>query len=269
MKNSLANPAPTQPATNMRPSKIEHGEEVVFSPALKVLPEGSETAHTQTGRRAGRVNCRKLVATAALAGAALAIPVLGQAPDSGFKVFGGYRGVDIGQHVYAHDTHPDDSFLPGADVPGSAGKTEVGGLLHFGTVGLGYDFRLGRSWSAGFEVAVLLGGERDEDQNDNDDRRPAEGAFVYSESRVGVFAAAGLSYHLKRWSLGAQAAVAGVFVDHGWDRFGSDESEEEDFVLAPSGGPKLAYALNEHASVELTVQFGRSVTAGLQLVYRF
>jgi hypothetical protein len=269
MLNSTPKPAWTQPASKLRPTEIEHGKLDEMSPELNALPSGSETAVTQTCRPACRASRRGLVAIAALAGAALATPALGQQPESGLTLAAGYRSVDVGEQKFVHDTHHDDWFLPAAGVPGAAGKTEVGGLLHFGTLGVGYDMRLGRSWSAGFEIGALLGGERDEHQNDNDHRPPAQGAFVYSEARVGIFAAAGLSYHLKRWSLGAEATLAGVFVDHGWDRFDSDESEAMDFVLAPSCGPKLGYAMGHNWRAEVTVQFGRSVTAAVLLSYRF
>gem|GEM_PF-3568426 len=44
------------------------------------------------------------------------------------------------------------------------------------------------------------------------------GSFVYSEARWGLFAAAGLSYYIKRFYVGAEAQLAGMLVESGWHR---------------------------------------------------
>src|SRR4051794_15453617 len=42
---------------------------------------------------------------------------------SGFGFLVGYTFIDIDDHTFHHDTHPDDAFLPRASEPGSAGTT--------------------------------------------------------------------------------------------------------------------------------------------------
>ncbi len=192
-----------------------------------------------------------------------------QAPEGGFRALLGYKSLNLDDHRFSHDTHPDDSFLPNSGVPGSAGTTDVGGMLHFAALGVGHQARLSDSLSLTFDVGGLIGGDRDRHQNVNDTRPVANGAFVYSEARFGLFTAAGVSYYIKQFYVGAEAQLAGVFIDSGWDRFGEDESERTEFDLLSSAGPKIGYSLTENFSVEGTVQFGHAVTFGTQGVWKF
>lgn len=196
--------------------------------------------------------------------------VCAQAPESGFPtLLVGYKCLTLDNQCFSHDTHPDDSFLPNARVPGSAGTTEVGGWLHFFAVGIRYQARLSERFSLSLDLSGLVGGERDEHQNANDERPAASGAFVYSEARWGLFAAAGAQYHIEGFYVGAETQLGGVFVDSGWDRFGKDESQHTKFELIPSAGPKIGYAFDEDFNVEATAQFGRGVGFGIQAVWKF
>ena len=192
-----------------------------------------------------------------------------RASESSFRAFAGYKSLKLDDHRFSHDTHPDDSFLPNAGVSGSAGTTDLGGMLHFAAFGGGYQACLSDSFSLALDVGALIGGNRDRHQNANDTRPAANGSFVYSEDRFGLFAATGLSYNIKRFYVGVEAQLAGVFVDSGWDRWGKDESQHTSFELLSSVGPKVGYSFTEEFSVEGTVQFERSVTFGVQGVCKF
>lgn len=50
----------------------------------------------------------------------------------------GYTQFDLGRFTHAHDTHRDDSFLPNAGTPGSAGTTQIDGPVHMAAFGLRY-----------------------------------------------------------------------------------------------------------------------------------
>ena len=189
-------------------------------------------------------------------------------PPHGFHAFIGYRQVDVGEYHFVHDTHPDDSFLPAANKPGSAGTTKLG-TLHFISFGAGYDRTVGRHWSVNLDVGGLGGPNRDEHQNDNDYRDPAMGAFVFSKANWGIFAAVGVNYHIQRLYLGAEAQVGGVWLQSGWDRYNEDETEHVEFRSFASGGPKIGVRLSEAISLEATAQFGRSARFGLSLKRTF
>jgi opacity protein-like surface antigen len=60
-------------------------------------------------------------------------------PARRFTALLGYRYVPF-DYSFAHDTHPDDSFLPGSGIRGSAGRTNLQNG-HFGVVGVGYQAR--------------------------------------------------------------------------------------------------------------------------------
>jgi len=190
-------------------------------------------------------------------------------PNGGIRVALGYRSVHLDAHEYSHDTHPGDSFLPNANVPGSAGTTEVGGSLHFFTLSAGYQSPFREKWLLASDVGIMGGGERDCHQNSNDDRPASSGAFVYSQARFGLFAATGLSYRLARFRLGIEGQLAGVFVDSGWYRYANDDSEHTEFVLVPSMGPQFVYRCGEMFNVEATVQVGDSVAFGVRVVQKF
>lgn len=196
-----------------------------------------------------------------------------QAPDNGLELKFGYKSAVVEGTTFSHDTHPDDSFLPNSNVPGSAGTTSLDdGMLHFGTLGLGYHAPLMNerlSWNV--DVGGMLGGDSDRRKNANDSRPDGNAAFVYSQARWGIYTEAGLAYHVKRFYFGANAQLVGIFVSSGWDRFGRQESEHVNLKLTPSAGPKVGYYFDEDRDigVEGTVQLGEDVTFGVQLVWQF
>ena len=178
-------------------------------------------------------------------------------PERGVGLLVGYRGYDLGGSSYSHDTHPQDSFLPGANVPGSGGTTTLDGTSSFAL--LGFRFQpapIAKVWTLNFDVGGLFGGQRDRHQNANDARYPGNGSFVYSEARFGMLGGMGLSYNLKRWSFGVQAEAAGIFVDHGWDRYAKDESAKSEIDWQFGAGPKIGFRLSQNFRLEAGAIFG-------------
>lgn len=201
------------------------------------------------------------------------MPVTTHAQDDptlkGIGITAGYRTLKPkgSGASFVHDTHPADGFLPGSAIPGSAGKTGLDGQLqHFGTFGVRYQTLFVPTVSCDIEAGGLFGRARDYRQNANDPRPPSSGSFVYSEANYGFYGALGASYHfqkvLKGGYLGVETQANCFFVDHGYSRFGRDESVRGDLLVAPSVGPKFGYNL-DNMFIELTVQFGRSVGGGI------
>ncbi|HBT96140.1 MAG TPA: hypothetical protein DEB25_00070 [Desulfobulbaceae bacterium] len=191
-----------------------------------------------------------------------------QVAESHFRAVIGYKTLTLTDHSFRHDTHPDDSFLPDAAVPGSAGTTDIGsGLLSFLALGGGYQTRLSKSMSFNIDAGCLFGGNRSRRQNANDIRPPEEAVFVYSETKFGAFASMRISYYMGEFSLGAEAQYAALMVDAGWDRYGSDERQSRTCEHQFSAGPKVGYDIGPLA-LEGTFQFGQSVAFGLQLVWK-
>ena len=163
--------------------------------------------------------------------------VLAQAPPNGFGPLIGYKAFELDDAKFFHDTHPGDSFLPNSNISGSAGSTQVGGLLHFAALGARYHARLSDAFALTIDGGDLIGGDRDEHQNQNDSRSSGSGSFVYSEARFGVFAALGARYHIKSFFFGGEAQLAGIYVEHGRDRFDDDERNDSEYEFIPSAGP--------------------------------
>jgi len=191
-----------------------------------------------------------------------------EASEQHFRAILGYKTLTLTDHAFTHDTHPNDSFLPAAATPGSAGTTDIGsGLLNFLSLGVGYQRRLSESLSFNLDVGALFGDNRSRRQNANDTRPAANASFIYSEANLGAFATMGMSYYIGQLSLGVEAQYAALMVDAGWDRYGSDELQTRTYQYQFSAGPKVGYDVGPCA-LEGTIQFGQSVTFGLQLVWK-
>lgn len=180
----------------------------------------------------------------------------------GFDI--GYKAVSI----YAdssHATHSDDSFLSG-----DAGKTEVG-LGHYVAIGGSYRVLLSDNWAVNLGVGGLIGYNRDESQNDNDSRPASSGSFIYSESIWGAYGTLGVEYAFSEsWYVGIESQIVGAYVEHGWDRWGSDQGESSEFAIVPTVGPKIGYMIWNGYSVEATVQIGaEGIGGGIAAVITF
>lgn len=181
----------------------------------------------------------------------------------------GYKLIDVGPHSYSHDTHPDDSFLPNASVPGSAGTTSIGGEFHMAALGVRLIQPLDESWRLDLEAGGLFTYQLERAKNANDSRPDASAAFVYSEAYFGAYVSAGVAYQLGRFSLGATAQLAAVDVMNGWDRFDHLQVDYHSTQFAWSVGPTIGFRLDQRLSVESTVAIGDRVTASLMVVWGY
>jgi hypothetical protein len=178
----------------------------------------------------------------------------------------GYRYYDF-QYRFKHDTHPDDSFLPNARVPGSAGTTELKSLQMLAAGG-GYERVIGKGFSWRLEAGGLLAVNSQRKQNENDPRPPSGGSFIYTDS-FGFFAATGPAYQMKRVSISGVAEVAQVTFSSGWLRFGQGQRQRSEGETIVSAGPNLCFWLNKPSGVEISVRGGKAVQVGAALRIRF
>lgn len=186
-----------------------------------------------------------------------------------WRLLAGYKGLEL-DYTYRHDTHPDDGFLPSAGIPGSAGTTRLDGRADFLLLGIGYQIPVARSLWLNLDAGGLIGSARDEHKNANDSRPDANGAFVYSAAKWGWLAAAGLTYRVtERFYAGAEAQLAGVSIESGWDRYSNDERKRSSMEVYPSVGPKLGYAFSDHFAIEGSAQLGRTNGVSLNTVWMF
>lgn len=197
---------------------------------------------------------------------------------AGFSLAFGYKLIDIGAQTYSHDTHPNDSFLPNANVPGSAGTTSLDGRISMAAIGARYTQPVSGPFYATFEVGLLVSYDVVDEKNANDTRPDSDASFIYSRAALGAYASAGLAYKFGRFSLGATAQVAAVEIENGWDRPGRYYSNSwiDDFQVdyytteyAWSVGPTFGYQFDDQLALEATVSFGDRVTGGLMLVWSF
>jgi hypothetical protein len=176
-----------------------------------------------------------------------------------FGVTLGYRALTLHNTTYAHNTHPDDFFLPNASTPGSAGTTTLDGrTLSYMSIGIQYQKPIFKHLVTSVEAGGLFGGgNRDDHQNINDPRPAANAAFVYSQAAdYGFYGSIGLAYQIKRLSLGINGDVSGIFIDSGWDRYSNDQSVQNKLRLVPTVGPKIGWQPMDNLQVEGGVGFG-------------
>jgi hypothetical protein len=201
---------------------------------------------------------------------------------SGFGLLLGYKSVPLKQ-IFAHDTNPGDSFLPNANVPGSAGTTSLNRAQYI-DFGLRYETPLAdkSKWSLNLDVAGLFaytsgngadssGMNLDDRQNANDNRPAANAAFIYTDSNWGFDTTIGVDYSFsKHFYAGVAGDFTGVYVDNGWDRYSNFQSQSAKWVLIPTGGPKLGWRITERSAIEGTILFGKNgVGFNAGLVWHF
>ena len=171
-------------------------------------------------------------------------------PNEGFGLDIGYMAVNL-DSSFSHQTHQDDSFMGG-----DAGSTDIG-LAHYFALGGSYRVPIANKTAINLGLGGLVGLTRDEHQNDNDSRPADNGSFVYSSSPWGVYGILGVEYAFADdWYAGIEGQIVGAYVDHGWDRWGSDESASSEFLWVPTIGPKLGYMIADGYAIEATVQAG-------------
>ena len=177
----------------------------------------------------------------------------------------GYKSIPV-DFSFTHDTHPDDHFLPNANVRGSAGTTRFNEPQDFFALGVGYNFPISESSLLTTEGGVLLGSGSDRRQNANDSRPPEEGAFIYSEAALGLFGTVGIQKHLGNFYFGLDAQLALVSIESGWERFGRQDSQDHQTEWIPSVGPKVGFRLGVF-SVQADLQVGEEVGFGIKMAF--
>jgi hypothetical protein len=195
-------------------------------------------------------------------------PPRASAEPNGLGMLVGYKTVRVKQS-FSHDTHPDDSFLPNATVPGSAGTTSLDRAQYI-SFGFRYAWPTSSRWSVNFGTTGLFaytsgngadvsGMNIDDRQNVNDSRPAANAAFVYTDSNWGFDVALGIRYSASEsLYLGAVADFTGVWVENGWDRFGNYQAQSRKFVSIPAGGPILGLRITRSTAIEGAVLFGKN-----------
>jgi hypothetical protein len=208
-----------------------------------------------------------------LAIAVAAVPGVGHADDAAagqvrLKLGWTYLGL---RESFPHATHPDDAFLPNASVPGSAGTTALD-HGNFFQLGVGYEWQVFPRWMATIDIGGLFGDARDERQNANDPRPAAQGAFIYSKARYGVFVQPQLLYKIAgtNFSVGVSARLDGVYVDQGWARFSSDQTESAAWKVFPRAGPAVRFDLSTASAIEASAQYGSGgAAASVSWIWKF
>ena len=180
----------------------------------------------------------------------------------------GYKSVPVKQS-FSHDTNPGDSFLPNANLSGSAGRTALNRAQYI-DAGFRYELPISNNWSFNVDATGLFavttgngadasGMNLDDSKNANDSRPAAGAAFVYTDSKFGFDLAVGTTYSLtKDYYVGVQADLTSVFVDNGWDRFSSYEVQSSKLLLVPAAGLKLGWRVSKDAAIEGSVLYGKN-----------
>jgi hypothetical protein len=195
------------------------------------------------------------------------------APKTNWAITLGYQGMNASGSgmSYLHNTNPGDAFLPGSGIAGSAGETDISSkFLSFGAIGLRGQQEVVKDVVFNFEFGGLFGDNRDRRQNANDSRPAGNGSFIYSKADYGMYGNVGVAYYAtSNFYIGVDAKLSAIFADHGWDRFGSDESAKKETIWAPAICPKVGCYVSASSSVELAAILGRSNGFSLSWVYNF
>ncbi|MEI6304520.1 MAG: hypothetical protein WCP09_00670 [Candidatus Taylorbacteria bacterium] len=191
-------------------------------------------------------------------------------PKASFGITAGIMAIQPSSKSYAHDTHPGDSFLPNSGQPGSAGETSIDSFQPFGSVGLRYAHPISAIspkllWK--IEAGGLFGNAETRQKNANDPRADGSSAYVYSRAQFGFYGNVGLQYYIWNDSLyiGGDIGITGLFIDNGWERFGSKQSESTKTEAYFTAGPTIGYVFDKTILVEASAQFGGCTGIGVKL----
>ena len=195
------------------------------------------------------------------------LPLCAEVTDNSWEILAGYRYIDV-DYQYDHDTHPDDSYLPNSQLPGSAGTTEIGGSSWF-FIGGRYQMLLGEKLSGSLNGGLLLGGDEDKQLNSNS-LKGQDDLYVYSRSSYGTSMAVALDYQAgSRIRCGVEGQLTGMKMENGYHRWGSYDERSSEWSFFPSIGPRVALELNENFVVETSYHFGDHSQTAFSLSYIF
>jgi len=168
---------------------------------------------------------------------------------------------------HKHETHPGDKGF----LFGDAGSTELK-KEYFLNMNFQKDFG-DEKFNPYGTVGFLLGYSRHAKKNENDLRPTGHHSGIYSKifplaPQLGVGIESKLNEGL---SLGAEATSTVFWIDHGWDRFGKDESSDKETKVLYNIGPILKLNYGNGSGIKLKWAAGneRTWVASLGLVHRF
>ncbi len=188
--------------------------------------------------------------------------------DKSWQILAGYRYIDV-NYQYEHDTHPDDSYLPNSNRPGSAGTTEITGSSWF-FIGGRFQTLLGEKLSGSLNAGLLLGGDEDKQKNSNSLNNGKDDLYVYSRSSYGTSMAVALNYQASsRIRCGVEGQVTAVKVENGYHRWGSYDERFSEWSFFPSIGPRVDFEINDKFALETSYHFGDNSQTAFALSYTF
>jgi len=158
---------------------------------------------------------------------------------------GGYLGYEhraFKQVKHQHVTHPGDTFLHGS--PGST-SVSSGDFARLGIRVTSRDTLL-EKLDVYWDVGMLAGGGSDNHQNDNDSRQKGHESRVYSKVfPVAPELALGTRYFLTdNLTVGGELNWTYLNIEHGWDRFDSDQKAGSKSISLLNVGPTVGYAFD-------------------------
>ncbi len=180
-----------------------------------------------------------------------------------------YRQFDI---EHQHQTHPDDAGFLEGDNAGTTRIRRSHWLKLTGRVVQEELLGVKRLESyEGISGLLAVSGSRDEKKNENDPRPYGSHSAIYSE--VFPFApqvSTGLRYRITdRLAIGPEATATYFRIEHGWNRYGKDESSASEDVFSLGVGPVVSYRLVEDLTLEGRVAAEtEGWSAGLGLVWQ-
>jgi hypothetical protein len=183
-------------------------------------------------------------------------------PDFSLGFYLGYRHLDIGDHRI--------SFPLDSGVPGSVKTAHVGRNLDLAALGFREEIDFNHHWVFNLDLGGLVGSHHFDNNNTDDDDSSDDliPAFL-SSANWGGFTSLGASYYFSpQFYLGGEAQVSAPYVFRA-DRYGINDNRTDQYYIAASAGPKVGWRINDQLSAEGTVQFGKHISYGVNLVFLF
>ena len=176
----------------------------------------------------------------------------------------------FGGEGFSHNTHPEDNFLPGANIPGSAGNTILGaGATTYMAIGGKFKLNLSKDFFIDLDVTPMIGGQLVKQKNANDNRPDSNAAFIYSNSSLGICGeiSAYISFGDIDLGVGFQSIV--IYEESGWYRWGKYQQERWDRLERMSIGPKIAFRVGYMSKIEFGAQIrdGQPVSMSTMIIF--
>jgi len=169
---------------------------------------------------------------------------------------------------FDHDTHPDDK----AFLVGRAGETE---LQNGYGLAFKYEFIIADN-EDGIYISInggaLFIGAEEKRKNDNDPRPTGSHSEIYSRIAPGIGPIIGANFGWKfrgKFYIGLSADATFLNVEHGWNRYGSYDSVEQEWKTFVTAGPEVKYYFTENSSVFAGYNFGNANYGKIGIMFDF